>query len=284
MTIPAMRLRLYHHYDGARVAYRETGTGPALVLLHSLGLSHREWEPIVEPLAVRFRVVLPDLPLHGDSEDRPRHSYSPDWLAEVIARFCSEVGGQRAIIAGHDVGAELALIAINSGRLSPSRLVLMPNRLHRRDEFPAKRAAWRAACRLAALPGLDRLLAHGARLVFRPAVGQRLSAQGNEAAKDLVRHAFADVGGNGNRARSWAKFARRWPVDAQRQRLDEYPRMTLPVMLLWADQDPAHPIVAAREALDLLPQGVLRTVPGAGFLIAYDDPVAVARELIAFCG
>ena len=32
-----MRLRLYHHRDGARVAYRETGTGPALVLLHSLG-------------------------------------------------------------------------------------------------------------------------------------------------------------------------------------------------------------------------------------------------------
>jgi pimeloyl-ACP methyl ester carboxylesterase len=38
-----MRLRLYHHPDGARVAYREAGTGPGLALLHSLGLSHREW-------------------------------------------------------------------------------------------------------------------------------------------------------------------------------------------------------------------------------------------------
>src|SRR5436305_11204304 len=45
----SMRLRLYHHHDGARVAYRETGTGPALTLLHSLGLSHREREPIVAP-------------------------------------------------------------------------------------------------------------------------------------------------------------------------------------------------------------------------------------------
>ena len=67
-----MRLRLYHHHDGARVAYRETGAGPALALLHSLGMSHREWEPVVAPLAERFRVLLPDLPLHGDSEDRPR--------------------------------------------------------------------------------------------------------------------------------------------------------------------------------------------------------------------
>jgi pimeloyl-ACP methyl ester carboxylesterase len=279
-----MRLRLYHHPDGARVAYRETGTGPALVLLHSLGLSHREWEPIVAPLSARFRVVLPDLPLHGDSEDRPRHPYSPDWLAEVIAGFCREVGGPRSNVAGHDVGAELALLAVSTGRLEPKRLVLMPSRLHRRDEFVAKRAAWRAACRLAALPGFDRVLAHGAKVVFRPSVGERLSVQSNQAARDLIRHAFADVGGNGNRARSWAKFARRWPVGAQQQLLDAYPRLDMPVLLLWAEEDVAHPLDAAQEALDLLPDAQLRTIPGTGFLIAYDDPVAVARELIAFCG
>ena len=28
----------------------------------------------------------------------------------------------------------------------------------------------------------------------------------------------------------------------------------------------------------------LRTLPGAGFLLAYDDPVGLARELISFCG
>ena len=279
-----MRLRLYHHQDGARVAYRETGTGPALVLLHSLGLSHREWEPVVTPLSARFRLVLPDLPLHGDSEDRPRHPYSSDWFADVIAGFCREVAGPRTMIAGHDLGAELALLAVSSGRLDPARLVLMPNRLHRHDEFAAKRAAWRATCRLAALPGLDRVLSHGAKLVFRPAMGEQLSVQGNKAARDLVRHAFADVGGNGNRARSWAKFARRWPVDAQRQLLDAYPQLGMPVLLLWADEDLAHPLDAAAEALDLLPDAQLRTLAGTGFLIAYDDPVGVARELIAFCG
>jgi pimeloyl-ACP methyl ester carboxylesterase len=279
-----VRLRLYHHPDGARVAYRETGTGPALVLLHSLGLSHREWEPIVAPLSARFRVVLPDLPLHGDSEDRPRHAYSPEWLAEVIAGFCAEVGGPRCLIAGHDLGAELALLAVSLELLEPARMVLMPNRLHRRDQFTTKRAAWRAACRLAALPGLDRALSYGATLVFRPSVGERISSQGNGAARDLIRHAFSDVGGNGNRARSWAKFVRRWPVEPQRQLLDAYPRMRMPVLLLWADEDLAHPVDAAREALDLLGDAQLRMLPRTGFLIAYDDPVAVARELIAFCG
>ncbi len=279
-----MRLRLYHHRDGARVAYRETGTGPPLVLLHSLGLSHREWEPIVAPLSRRFRVILPDLPLHGDSEDRPRHSYTPDWLADVIAGFCREVAGPRPLLAGHDIGAELALALISSGRLEVARLVLMPNRLHRRDQFGGKRAAWRVACRMAALPGLDRVLAHAAKLMFRPASGERLSAQRNPAARDLVRHAFADVGGNGNRARSWAKFARRWPVEAQSQLLDAYPRIGIPVLLLWAEEDHAYPLIGPQEALDLLPNGQLRTLAGTGFLMAYDDPVGVARELIAFCG
>ena len=138
-----MRLRLYHHPDGARVAYRETGTGPGLVLLHSLGLSHREWEPIVDALAARFRVVLPDLPLHGDSEDRPGHPYTPDWLSEVIAGFCVETAGPHPLVAGHDIGAELLLRAVVNGRLAPRRLVLMPNRLHRRAEHRAGRAAWR---------------------------------------------------------------------------------------------------------------------------------------------
>ncbi len=279
-----MRLRLYHHHDGARVAYRETGAGPGLALLHSLGLSHREWEPIVAPLSARFRVVLPDLPLHGDSEDRPRHSYAPDWLAEVMAGFCREVVGPRPLLAGHDVGAELILLAVTSGRLEPARMVLMPNRLHRREEFRGKRAMWRLVSRTAVVPGVDRVLSHGARIVFRPSLGERLSAQRNPAARDLMRHAFADVAGNGNRARSWGKFAHRWPVDTQRYLLDAYRRIDCPVLLLWGDADPAHPLIGAQEALDLLPDAQLRTLPGTGFLMAYDDPVGVARELIAFLG
>jgi pimeloyl-ACP methyl ester carboxylesterase len=279
-----MRLRLYHHHDGARVAYRETGTGPAITLLHSLGLSYREWEPIVAPLSSRFRVVLPDLPLHGDSEDRPRHPYTPEWLVDVITGFCIETAGPRPLLVGHDLGAELALRAVTSGRLDPARLVLASNRLHRRDQFRGTRATWRAVTRLGALPGLDRVLSHGATLVFRPSAGERLSVQRNPEARDLLRHAFADVGGNGNRARSWAKFVRRWPAEAQRSLLDEYQTIHVPVLLLWAEDDPAFPLEGAQEALDVLPNAQLRTLPGTGFLMAYDDPVGVARELIAFCG
>jgi pimeloyl-ACP methyl ester carboxylesterase len=278
-----LKLRLWHHRDGARIAYREAGVGPALVLLHSATLSHREFEPVVADLTHRFRLVLPDLPLHGDSEDRPRHPYSPAWTAEVVAAFCRDVAGARPNVGGHGLGAELLLMATAAGELRPRRLVLMPNVLHRPPERSAERAAFRAAARVGGLPGLDRAMSHGARLVFRPRRGLALSVRGNPAAADLIRHAFQDVGGNANLARSWARRARAWPPGARRELLDAYPHIDVPTLLLWADRDPLHPLQGAREALDLLPDAELRVLDDTGYLIAYDDPVGVARELSAFC-
>jgi pimeloyl-ACP methyl ester carboxylesterase len=279
-----VRLRLYHHSDGARVAYRELGAGPPLALLHSGLLSHKEWEPAVEPLAERFRVVLPDLPLHGDSEDHPRHPYTLDWLAEVLGGFSHEVLGARPMLAGHDAGAEIVLHAVRTGSVRPSRLVLMSNRMHASGERKRLRSLWRASARAAAVPGLDRLLSYGAPALFAPARGLALSARGNPAAADLVRHAFADMPGNANLARSWAKCARAWPRGAQTHLLDVYPRLQMPVLLLWADRDPMYPLSIAEQALALLPNGQLRVLESAGFLLAYDDPVGLARELSAFCG
>lgn len=279
-----MRLRLYHHSDGARVAYRELGAGPALALLHSALLSHREWEPVVERLSERYRVVIPDLPLHGDSEDRPRHPYTIDWFAEVMSGFCAEVLGPRPLIGGHDAGAEIVLHAIARGLLAPRRLVLMPNRLHRRVRRSRARAAWRLAARWGSVPGFDRMLSHATPWVFTPERGMRLSERGAPAVRDLMRHAFADVPGNPSLARSWAKCARNWPRGPQKHLLDVYPQLRMPVLLLWADRDPFYPLACAEEALRLLPSGQLRVLESTGFLMAYDDPVGLARELVAFCG
>lgn len=279
-----MRLRLYHHTDGARVAYREVGSGPPLALLHSAMLSHQEWTPAVGALSQRFRVVLPDLPLHGDSEDRPGHPYTLDWFAEVIGGFANDVLGPRPMIGGHHAGAEILLHAIERGHVSPRKLVLMPSRMHRPLPRPRLALAWRTLASLGALPGVDRALGHAVKAVVTPRRGMRLSANADPGVRDLIRQAFADVGGNANLARAWSKCARRWPRGAQEQLLRLYPRLSMPVLLLWADRDRMHPLSIAEEALELLPAAQLRVLQGTGFLIAYDDPVGVAREISAFCG
>jgi pimeloyl-ACP methyl ester carboxylesterase len=271
-----VKLRLYHHHDGARVAYREAGTGPPLALLHSPGLSHREWEPLCDELADRFRLVLPDLPLHGDSEDRPGHPYTPDWFAEVVAGFLRETCGPRPMVGGHDTSAQLLLHAIAGGALTPSRLVLMSSPLHRRRAGHRVERGVRAMAGMAVVPGLDRAVAHGARIA-----GERFAPP---PARDLVRHALQGMARNPVRARSWSRALRRWPAGEQSDLLDAYRAITVPTLLLWADEDALHPVRIAEEALDLIADAQLRILPRTGYLMAYDDPVGVARELAAFCG
>jgi pimeloyl-ACP methyl ester carboxylesterase len=279
-----VKLKLYHHPDGARIAYREAGTGPPLALLHSKGLTHREFEPVVDELSHRHRVVLPDLPLHGDSEDRPRHPYTPEWMAAVLAGFLHDACGPRPLVAGHGAGAQLALRAVAGGALRPSKLVLLPNPMHARPELSALERAGRVVVRWAIVPGCDRVLARAGAFVLRPSRGDRMTVTDAPGVRDLVRHSTMGLGGNDRRVRSWAKAARRWPRVAQSDLLDAYVGMDFPVLLLWADEDAAHPLAIAEQALDLLPDAQLRVLPRTGFLIAYDDPVGLARELLAFCG
>lgn len=275
-----MRLRLFHAPDGTRIAYRETGSGQPLVLVHSAGFSHREFEPLVEHLSDRFRLVLPDLPLHGDSEDRPHHPYSHEWLAEVLAQFCVDAAGRRPLVGGHGLGAELLARAVASDKLRPKRMVLMPNRLH---DQRSPGAGWLAAARVGSVPGMGLATSHVAKLARRPSGGEKLTFTSNPDARDLVRHSMAGVGGNASLARSWSRFAAHSATHRGRDLLDKYGSIEVPVLLLWADRDAFYPVTRAEEALDLLPDAQLHIVSRTGYLMAYDDPIEVSREIIAFC-
>ena len=156
--------------------------------------------------------------------------------------------------------------------------------MHRRPSA-TRRAHVALGARAAAVPGLDRVAlarAPGWRSARRPASGCRRAATPPRATSCATRSA-ASAATPTARA-SWAKAARRWPTGAQADLLDAYRLIDVPTLLLWADEDPVHPLAIAEEALDLLPDAQLRVLAGTGFLMAYDDPVGLARELAAFCG
>ena len=169
---PAVKLRLYHHPDGARIAYREAGTGPALALLHSKGLTHREFEPVVDELAHRHRVVLPDLPLHGASEDRPDASV----LARVADRGARRLPARdlRPAAAGRRPRPRRAARAAadrRATRSSPSKLVLLPNPMHTKPPRSGlERTGRRRWCASPWCRAVDRVLARagGARAAAEP--------------------------------------------------------------------------------------------------------------------
>jgi aromatic-L-amino-acid decarboxylase len=81
---------------------------PVVVLIHGAGGSSRSWDGFGEPLAASgLRIVIPDLPGHGQSQGPALDSIAAlaDWLAE----FLDAAGVVRAALAGHSMGALAAL-------------------------------------------------------------------------------------------------------------------------------------------------------------------------------
>ena len=110
--------------------------------------------------------------------------------------------------------------------------------------------------------------------------GVRLSARANPAACDLVRHAFADVPGNSRLARSWAKCARHWPLGGPDATAGSLPAARHACAAALGRPGPPEPALDPRRgAAPCSPTAQLRVLAGTGFLMAYDDPVGLAREL-----
>ena len=294
-----MKLRPLPPPDGARVAYREAGTGPRLGLLHSLGLTHRELEPIVGSLADALpgRAARPAAArrLRGPARATPTR---PTGWPTSMAGFCARCSGRGRSSAATTSAPSCCCARSLNGRLAPRRLVLMPNRMH---AAPAAAGAARlaGACEAAAVPGArSRARARRPRSSFRPALGAKLSAQRNPAARDLVRHAFADVGGNAQ-PRALVGEARAPLAERTRSARCSTPirDVTRADLLLWAGEDRCHPLETAEEALaccptascacsagDRLPAGLRRSRrarPRAGQLLGRPDSDSVLRDPMA---
>ncbi len=86
----------------------EMGSGRPLLLLHGLGGSCQDWALTLEALSSHFRVIAIDFPGFGDS-DRPEAEYSIDWLTEIAAEFLRQRKLGRVQVAGHSMGALVAM-------------------------------------------------------------------------------------------------------------------------------------------------------------------------------
>src|SRR5271170_2033055 len=77
----------------AEIACRVLGEGPPVVLLHPFPANHEFWLPVARALATRYRVVLPDLRGHGDSD-----------VGEGPATMEKHAGDIAAVMDAADVG------------------------------------------------------------------------------------------------------------------------------------------------------------------------------------
>lgn len=90
-----------------RIAWEERGSGPALLLVHGLGYARWGWEPVVDLLASRRRVLLFDNRGIGES-DAPPGPYTTAQLAEDAFGVLDAAGVERADVLGTSLGGMVA--------------------------------------------------------------------------------------------------------------------------------------------------------------------------------
>ena len=98
----------YANLDTFRVHYKSFGEGKtAIVFIHGAACDMTTWRFQVPAFADQARVILIDLPGHGQS-DKPKTDYSMDLFARAIDAVLKEAGVEKVVLVGHSMGVAVA--------------------------------------------------------------------------------------------------------------------------------------------------------------------------------
>jgi 3-oxoadipate enol-lactonase len=97
--------------DGTRMAYRLAGranSNDRLLLLHSLGMDGKFWQPVIDRLADRATILALDCRGHGAS-DKSAGPYAVEQFAQDAHEVCAALQFDNVLVAGASMGGCVAL-------------------------------------------------------------------------------------------------------------------------------------------------------------------------------
>jgi pimeloyl-ACP methyl ester carboxylesterase len=102
----------YHETtEGYRIHYVRDGSGIPVLLLHGWPGFWYDWRHVIPGLSTKFDVVAPDLLGFGysDKPDAPTSAlYGPDAQEARLLELMDQLGIEKFVVAGYDVGSGLA--------------------------------------------------------------------------------------------------------------------------------------------------------------------------------
>ncbi|MEJ2160877.1 MAG: alpha/beta hydrolase, partial [Chromatiales bacterium] len=122
---------------GVRIHYRDEGPrdAPTIVLVHANFASLLGWEPWVEALKDKYRVVRFDMTSHGLTGADPTGRYDLDRTMELAEKFIDAVGLERFTIGGTSLGGTVSLLYTIRHPERIDRLILLsPGSLEGREQ------------------------------------------------------------------------------------------------------------------------------------------------------
>jgi pimeloyl-ACP methyl ester carboxylesterase len=93
---------------GKALSYRESGEGPALVLLHGIGSGSAAWLFQLEDLANQYRVIAWDAPGYGESDAFAIDKPYPSDYARALSVLLNALQVKSFVLVGQSLGCLMA--------------------------------------------------------------------------------------------------------------------------------------------------------------------------------
>lgn len=252
--------------DDAVLYYEVSGDGPGLVLLHPFPLNHHFWDDLVPPLSERYRVVVPDLRGHGQSElgDGPA---SMEKHAADLLRLCEAESVDKASFVGVSIGGYVLFEFWRQHKEKFASLVLSNTRA----------SAETAESRANRLRIADEVLRDGSEAFIDDMLGKLLAPATKlerpdvvEAARTMMRSMSAeDIAG-----------VQRGMADRP-DSIETLSTIDVPTLVIAGEED-IPPLSAAELMRDRIPGSRLEVIAGAGHYAAMERPQEYSRLLLQF--
>ncbi len=249
---------------GVRVHYRRAGEGPALVLIHGLVGSARNWEQNVEFLAQDATVYALDLANMGESERVAGLDAGLEATADRVAAFMDALGIEAADVAGHSHGGAVVMMLAARHPERVRRLVLFApaNPFCEMGRglikfYNSRMGRW-FAFRIPRMPRLAHDVAHRRMYVDKRRVTpEMLDGYTDGLNRESIEHMLG--------------ILRKWWDDMRVLRGLLSKVAAVPTLLIWGEQDFAVGVGSGRRLAEALGAQML-VIPGVGHLPFAERP------------
>jgi 3-oxoadipate enol-lactonase len=262
--------------DGARLAFRETGSGPAVVFLHPTPLDHEYWRPLIENLG-GVRAIVPDFRGHGQSElggNLPVGGFTRVADAPVLtmAQLASDILAlldylqlPEAVFAGCSIGG---YVLLELWRRAPQRMSGLAFICSKPQADAEANLAKRAA-------NIAQIRSEGTRSLFDGMAKSLIGSAAQERRPEILDELRARM-----TLTAEAAVAVQAGLAARSDSLPTVAGIDVPVLAIAGGEDPAV-IPVEMEAFNAAPGGCeYHLLPDAGHFAAYEQPLKVAALLV----
>lgn len=268
-------VRFFTRADGSRLRYYTVGTGPALVLMHTVRGQLDYFQRVIPQVWDHYTVYALDLPGMGWSDIVPDAQYEEPQLRAAVVEFVRGLDLHDVTLSGESLGGALSLSASIDLKDRVSRVVAFNS-----YDYPqgGERGNWIARVIISSvrMPVLGPVFAPlEPRPVFR-AILQGGYVDKTRLPEDFITELLRSGRRKGYDKVSRAIFRSLKGFDRARER---YARVSAPVTLVYSENDWSKPAERDRVANALTDVHRI-TVPRTGHFSALERPDEMARILL----